>query len=115
MVYQPLYTLNDIQEINSNNEAVLIYFSSESCSVCKVLKPKIAGLIESEFPKMKLFYVDIEKSPLISGQYRIFTIPTLLVFFDGKEYIRKSRNIGLRELQEEIERPYGMVFEEGRS
>ena len=113
MEYKPIYTLKDIQDVISNNEAVLIYFSSETCSVCKVLKPKIAELRNSEFPKMELFYVDIEKSPMISGQYRIFTIPTLLVFFEGKEYIRKSRNIGLRELYEEVERPYGMVFGEG--
>jgi thioredoxin 1 len=90
MEYQAIYTLDDIQEVINNNEAVLIYFSSESCNVCKVLKPKVAELIKSDFSKMKLFYVDIEKSPLISGQYRIFTIPTILVFFRGKRIHSKK-------------------------
>jgi thioredoxin 1 len=95
--------------INSNS-AVLVYFSAPGCNVCKVLKPKILDMLESEFPKFKAFYCDIEKSPLIAGQLRIFTIPTLLVFFEEKEFYRMSRNISIEELKKNLERPYSMLF-----
>ena len=103
MKYKDISSLDEINAIIENDESALFYFSSPTCNVCKVLKPKIAELVKESFPKINLYYVNIEEAPLISGQFRIFSIPTLLVFFDRKEYIRKSRNIGLRELETEIE------------
>ncbi|MFV0590010.1 MAG: thioredoxin family protein [Draconibacterium sp.] len=90
--------------------ALLAYFSTEACNVCKVLKPKVVQLLEAEFPEMKMAYVKSDVLPEIAGQNRIFAAPTILVFFDGREYIRKSRNIGISELQEAIARPYEMMF-----
>lgn len=91
--------------------ALLAYFSTDACNVCKVLKPKVQQLLEDEFPELKMAYVRSDAFPDIAGQNRIFAAPTILVFFDGREYIRKSRNIGIRELREAIARPYQMMFE----
>lgn len=109
---QTINNYDDYQQIIQDEKAVLFYFSHEQCNVCKVLKPKIAELLGTDFPEMKMFYIDTVNLPLISGQERIFAVPTLIVFFEGKEYIRKSRNIGLDELRREIERPYGFIFED---
>lgn len=110
MAYQNITLMNEIEEAIATNDAVLFYFSSPKCNVCKVLKPKVAELIKEEFPNIKLYYVNIEEAPVISGQYRIFTIPTLLVYFDGKEFMRKSRNIGIGEMEGELRRPYELMF-----
>jgi len=93
-------------------KGVLLYFSSDSCSVCKVLKPKVAELLSAKFPLMLSHYVDTEKSPVISGQFRVFTIPTILIFFEGKEQVRYSRNISMHQLEASLERPYQLIFEE---
>lgn len=90
--------------------AVLAYFSTNACSVCKVLKPKVEELLQAEFPNIKLLYIQSDKQPEVAAQNRVFAAPTLLVFFDGREHIRKSRNIGISELQQEISRPYSMLF-----
>jgi len=100
----------ELNEAINSNSAVLVYFSAPGCNVCKVLKPKILDMLESEFPKFKAFYCDLDKSPLIAGQQRIFTIPTLLAFFEGKEFYRMSRNISIEELKKSLERPYSMLF-----
>lgn len=92
--------------------ALLAYFSTEACNVCKVLKPKVEQLLADEFPEMKMAYVKSDVLPDIAGQNSIFAAPTILVFFDGREYIRKSRNIGVSELHEAISRPYEMMFGE---
>jgi len=110
MEYKDIISLDEMTSIIENDEAALFYFSAPSCNVCKVLKPKVAELIESNFPKVNLYYVNIEDAPLISGQFRVFSIPTLIVYIDRKEYIRKSRNIGIGELDAELSRPYGMMF-----
>lgn len=90
--------------------ALLAYFSTETCNVCEVLKPKVEELIRNKFPEIKLAYIKSNLLPDVAAQNRVFTAPTLIVFFDGREYIRKSRNIGISELQGEIERPYSMLF-----
>lgn len=90
--------------------ALLAYFSTDACNVCKVLKPKVEELIKTKFPKIELAYITSDKLPEVAAQNRIFTAPTILLFFDGREYIRKSRNIGVSELEKEIARLYSMMF-----
>lgn len=92
------------------NDAVLAYFSTDACSVCKVLKPKVVEMAELNFPKMEMLYVQSDLLPEVAAQNRIFTAPTVVVFFAGKETIRKSRAFGVEELIAEIERPYSMMF-----
>jgi hypothetical protein len=75
-----------------------------------VLKPKVIELVSEQFPEMDTAWIDIERSPAIAGQNRIFTAPTLLVYFEGKETLRKSRNISLNELENEIGRIYKLMF-----
>lgn len=91
-------------------KASLFYFSAPACNICKVLKPKIIDSIQINFPELKLFYTDIEKSPLLAGQLRIFSIPTLLVYFDSKEFYRVSRNVSIMDLEEKLKRPYSLLF-----
>lgn len=109
-MYIEIISLEDFQDTLNHHDAALFYFSHEHCNVCKVLKPKIQELIEDDFPKISLFYCDIVKYPEIAAQNSIFTAPTLLVCFGGKEVIRKSRNLGIEELKSSIERPYSLMF-----
>ena len=61
---------------------------------------------------MRMIYVDTVANPEAAGQHSVFTIPTVLVFFQGREQFRFARNIGLNQLEEAIARPYSMVFED---
>ncbi|MCK5537326.1 MAG: thioredoxin family protein [Bacteroidales bacterium] len=110
-MYVDLKNLEEFNSSNKENIATLIYFSHEKCNVCKVLKPKVEELTKEKFPKIKLLYADTVKYPEIAAQNQIFAVPTILVFFDGRESIRKSRNIGLKELEDLLKRPYGLIFD----
>lgn len=110
-MYIEISSFEEFEELKKE-PALLAYFSTEACNVCKVLKPKVQQLLENEFPQIKMAYVKSDLLPGVAGQNRIFAAPTILVFFDGREYIRKSRYIGISELQEAIARPYEMMFGE---
>ena len=103
--------LEEIQKTISIEPAVLIYFNTQSCSVGEAFLPKVEGLLKNSFPKIILLTIDLNISPEIAAHYSAFVEPTILVFYDGKETIRKSRNIGIRELNDAIERPYKLIFE----
>jgi len=103
-------TLEEYRELVGNSPALLSYFSTPHCQVCKVLKPKVLRLLSEEFHRMEAAWIDMERSPVIAGQHSIFAAPTLLVYFDGKETLRKSRNISIQELRHEIGRTYRLMF-----
>ena len=100
----------EFEDLVNNNDAVLVYFSTPQCNVCKVLKPKVKEFISEEFEKIKMAYVNCELLKETAAQNRIFVVPTILVFLDGKEFFRKSRNISISEFRKELERPYSLFF-----
>jgi thioredoxin-like negative regulator of GroEL len=110
MINDSINTFSEFQTIILKNKAICFYLSTPECNVCKVLKPKIVEMIENEFPKLKFCYIDLNDAKEISGQLSVFSVPTILVYFEGKETIRVSRNIHIQELREQIDRNYNMIF-----
>jgi thioredoxin-like negative regulator of GroEL len=109
--FKQIANLENLQAEINGNLAVLLYFNTQSCNVGEALAPKISHLLNSQFPKIKSFTVDLNFAPEIAANFNAFVEPTILVFFDGKETIRKSRNIGVYELEDAIKRPYKLIFE----
>jgi len=105
-----IYNLEELQQLIDHATISVVYFSNEACNVCKILKPKIREMIDMQFPKVEFVYVDIEKSPVISGQYRVFTIPTIDVYVDGKEHARFSRNVTMHDFEAAIRKPYDILL-----
>jgi thioredoxin-like negative regulator of GroEL len=104
-------SIQEFEQILADHDAVLAYFSTEICSVCKVLKPKVIEMVRESFPKMKMIFVGSDKFPELAAQNRVFAAPTIVVFFAGRETIRKSRAFGVDELRREIQRPYSLIFD----
>ncbi len=111
-MFTEIQSLEEFNLLKQEEPALLGYFSTDACNVCRVLKPKVEELIQAEFPQVKLAYIKSDVLPDVAGQHQVFAAPTILVFFDGRETIRKSRNIGIDELRREIGRPYSMIFSE---
>ena len=102
--------LNILEEIQIQ-AATAVYFKGERCSVCSVLEPKIKALLESEFPKFTFISVpESEAQNELSAQLRVFNVPTLVLFLEGKEFLRTGKNTSIIELAQQIERPYNICF-----
>ena len=103
--------ITNLQQLISNintNKSLVVYFSGENCSVCKVLKPKIEDEIKDNFPKMEIYEVKTDNCLELSAQFLIFSIPTVLVYFDKKEFKRYGRNMSIPLFVEELKRPYNL-------
>ena len=103
--------IEELKQTIKNNDAVMIYFSGENCGVCKVLEPKIKDAFTLSFPKIKQIYINAEKYKTTAIEYGVFSMPTIIVYFDGKEFARKSRNLSVAVFIEELKRPYGLFFD----
>lgn len=104
-------SLGSLQEVIGSEVACLLYFSSPSCTVCQVLRPKIMEKVHEQFPNMKLLHVDLSKTPEIGAQFQVLAAPTVILFLEGKEFIRKYRTMSVDGLLQEIQRPYTMLME----
>ena len=102
--------IDDFNKIALSNKAVCFYLSTPECNVCRILKPKIVTMFETLFPQMEFYYINLAEAKEISGQLSVFSVPTILVYFEGRELIRVSRIVNLNELQNQIERYYKIIF-----
>jgi len=100
----------DLENTLKNNEAVMVYFSGNDCGVCQVLKPKIEVLFNDKFPKVKQIYISAEEFRQSAAQCNVLSIPTLLVYFEGKEFLRESRLISVPGVEGKISRTYELFF-----
>ena len=103
--------IEKLEELLKTEEAVLLYFSTTSCNVGEAFEPKVKSLLATNFSKINFYHIDLNFSPEIAANYSVFVEPTILVFFEGKETIRKSRAIGIFELEEALRKPYQLIFE----
>lgn len=86
------------KEVLENNELVVVDFWADWCGPCKALGPRLEEFA-NENPSIKVCKVNIDNEPELASQFRVMSIPTLLVFKYG-EIVNKS--VGLIS-KEEIE------------
>ncbi len=104
-------TLEELQTIVKTEVGVLLYFSGENCNVCHALRPKFKEVFDKEFPQLKQIYLNAHENAEISAHYQVFSVPTMIVFMDGREFAREGRSVSLYQLTEKLKRPYEMMVE----
>lgn len=104
-------TLEEVQNMIRQEVGVLLYFSGEKCNVCHALRPKFKELFDAQFPQIKQVYLDAHENLEISAHYQVFSVPTMLVFLDGREFVREGRAVSMHKLEEQLMRPYKMMTE----
>ena len=103
--------LEELQDIIRTEVGVLLYFSGENCNVCHALRPKFKEVFDKEFPQLKQIYLDAHENPEISAYFQVFSVPTMMVFMDGREFAREGRSVSLHQLTQKLARPYSMMTE----
>jgi thioredoxin-like negative regulator of GroEL len=79
-----------------------LYISRPNCSVCVSLLPQIEEVM-AEFPDVKPAYVSTETIPEVASQFNIFTVPVLILFVEGKEYLREARIVPVQPFKEKVQ------------
>lgn len=93
-----------------NKKGIVIYFYNNSCSSCKVLRPKVRDMISQSFPGIEFREINVEENPEITASASVYSAPSIIVYFEGKESLRESRYLSVSQLEEKIDRYYRMLF-----
>ena len=83
MTAKKLNQQNFEPEILNNNNLALVDFYADWCGPCKMMAP-IIDAIANECPDITVGKVNVNENPNLASQYKIMTIPTLIVFRNGE-------------------------------
>lgn len=76
---------NDFEtEVLKSPQPVVVDFTAAWCGPCKAMAPALEQVAEEMKGKVKVVKVDVDQSPVVTQQYRIQAMPTLMVFKDGQ-------------------------------
>lgn len=83
-----------------NQDKVLVDFYAEWCGPCKMLTPVLERLGDS----FEIVKVDVDKHFDLAKEYGIMSVPTLIIFKNGKVVKQMIGFNGYDELKDELER-----------
>lgn len=101
---QLVFDNEQFEKALEENPLMLVYFSGQNCNVCVSLKPKIEMLVEQQFPTVKIFEVKTEQAPEMISRFSVFSVPVVMFFVEGRDYIREARNISVVELAQKMDK-----------
>jgi len=83
-------------EVLKESKTVLVDFWASWCGPCRMLSPVVDQIAE-ERKDIKVCKVNIDEQPELAQKFDIMSIPTLLVFRDGKQV---NSSVGVRPKQD---------------
>lgn len=72
------------QEVLNSDVPIMIDFWATWCMPCKMLAPVIEELAEEANGAYKVGKIDVDRSPSLAAQFGVMSIPTVIVFKNGK-------------------------------
>ena len=84
MAVVKLTTDNFEQEVLQAQQPVLVDFYADWCGPCNAMAPVIEELAKELEGKVKVGKINVDENPDIAVEYNVMSIPTLIVFKNGK-------------------------------
>ena len=85
------------KEVLKSEKPVLVDFYADWCGPCNAMAPVIEELATELDGKAKVGKINIDENSDIAVEYNVMSIPTLIIFQNGKE---EKRLVGLRDKEE---------------
>ena len=90
---------NGFEQIKDSGKTIVLDFFAEWCGPCKMIAPYIEE-IALENPDIIVAKVDVDKATNLAIEFGIQSIPTIIVFKDGKA---SGKAIGYRSKEQLVE------------
>ena len=99
-----ILTKSSFDSALAENNLIFVDFYADWCGPCRMMAPVIEELAKELEGKVKVAKVNVDEENEIAGRFQIFSIPTFILFKDGKEAERIIGGVGKNGLLEKINR-----------
>lgn len=94
--------MENFSDIIKSEQLTLVDFFATWCGPCKMMHPVLEQIKNDLGDKIRIIKVDVDKNEALSMQYRIQSIPTLMIFKGGELKWRQSGALRESELKKVI-------------
>ena len=88
-------------EITKSDKPVLVDFWAAWCGPCQMMAP-ILHELETEMPDVQIGKVNVDEQMDLARQFRVVSIPTLIIFKNGQEVQRMVGVTSKEELKDAL-------------
>ena len=81
------------RQVLGADRVVLVDFWAEWCAPCRMIAPVVESLASELGERVKIVKMDVDSNPEVRSRFGIMSIPTLIIFKDGKA---ADRTVGFR-------------------
>jgi thioredoxin 1 len=94
--------MEKFNEMINDEQLTLVDFFATWCGPCKMMHPILEQLKEKMGDDIRILKVDVDKNEALSMQYRIQSVPTLMLFKKREMLWRQSGAMSLNDLMQKI-------------
>lgn len=94
--------MEKFNEMINGELLTLVDFFATWCGPCKMMHPILEQLKEKMGDDIRILKVDVDKNEALSMQYRIQSVPTLMLFKKGEMLWRQSGAMSMNDLMQKI-------------
>ena len=94
--------MEKFNEMINGEQLTLVDFFATWCGPCKMMHPILEQLKEKMGDDIRILKVDVDKNEALSMQYRIQSVPTLMLFKKGEMLWRQSGAMSLNDLMQKF-------------
>ena len=84
-------TANFEEEVLKSEIPVLVDFYADWCGPCQMMAPVIGQLAGEYEGRVKIGKLNVDENPDIAVRYKVMSIPTMIIFRNGKEVGASSK------------------------
>ena len=77
-------------QIVQQDVPVLVDFKADWCAPCKMMTPILKQVKQNFKDQIKIIKIDIDKNPAVAQKYAVRSVPTMILFKQGKLVWRQS-------------------------
>ena len=91
--------MDNFNEIINGDQLTLVDFYATWCGPCKMMHPVLTQLKDELGDSIRIIKIDVDKNESLSMNYRIQSVPTLMLFRKGEVLWRQSGAMPLSDLK----------------
>jgi len=90
------------ESVGSSDSAVIVDFWAEWCGPCKMIAPVLEDIAKEHAGSLSVAKLNVDDNPETARRFEVLSIPTLIVFKDGKPDKRLVGAKGKAQLLQEL-------------